>query len=316
MSSKNGLIPPGFSVRGRNSMTLREKITRGQFVVTAEMSPPQGADGDIIRKKAVHFHKGVDGVNITDNQTAIVRLSSIAAAKIAIEEGLEPIIQMTCRDRNRIAIQSDLLGASALGIENILCLTGDHQKFGNHPEARSVFDLDSIQLIAAARRLTEGYFLSGETIKKPPVLFVGGAANPFSDPLDFRVIRLDKKIQAGAQFIQTQPVYDLDRFLEWMEGVRSQGLEKKTAILAGVMPVKSVKALLHIENEVPGIRIPKACITRMEKAADQKEEGIKMAVEMILALREIDGVQGIHLMPLMWESVTPRILDEAGLLNR
>jgi methylenetetrahydrofolate reductase (NADPH) len=297
-------------------MTLREKMSSGQFVFTAEMTPPQGADGDFIRKKAIHFHKGVDGVNITDNQTAIVRLSSIAAAKIALEEGLEPIIQMTCRDRNRIAIQSDLLGAAALGIENVLCLTGDHQRFGNHPEARPVFDLDSVQLIAMTQRLTEGYFLSGETIKKPPVLFIGGAANPFADPLGFRVIRLAKKIQAGARFIQTQPVYDLDRFEEWMEGVRAQGLDKKTAILAGVMPVKSVKALLHMENEVPGIRIPQSCFTRMENAKDQNEEGVKMAVETILALREIDGVQGIHLMPLMWESVTPRILNETRLLNR
>lgn len=297
-------------------MTLREKITSGKFAVTAEMTPPQGANGDVIRRKAVHFHKAVDGVNITDNQTAIVRLSSIAAAKIALEEGLEPVIQITCRDRNRIAIQSDLLGAAALGIENVLCLTGDHQRFGNHPEARPVFDLDSVQLIATAQRLTEGYFLSGETIKKPPALFIGGAANPFADPIGFRVIRLGKKIQAGARYIQTQPVFDLDRFQEWMEGVRTQGFHEKTAILAGVMPVKSVKALLQMENEVPGIRIPKSCLTRMEISKDQKEEGIKMAVEMVLALREIEGVQGIHLMPLMWESVTPRILDEAGLLDR
>lgn len=297
-------------------MTLREKITSGQFVVTAEMTPPQSADGDVIRRKAVHFQKGVDGVNFTDNQTAVVRLSSIAAAKIALEEGLEPVIQMTCRDRNRIAIQSDLLGASALGIENVLCLTGDHQRFGNHPEARSVFDLDSVQLIAMAHRLAEGYFLSGEATKKPPVLFIGAAANPFADPLGFRVIRLGKKIRAGARFIQTQPVYDLDRFQEWMDGVRALGLHEKTAILAGVMPVKSLKILLHMENEVSGIRIPKSCLTRMENAEDQEEEGLKMAVEMILALREIDGVQGIHLMPLMWEGVTPRVLDEAGLLNR
>jgi methylenetetrahydrofolate reductase (NADPH) len=223
---------------------------------------------------------------------------------------------MTCRDRNRIAIQSDLLGASALGIENVLCLTGDHQRFGNHPEARSVFDLDSVQLIAMAQRLTEGYFLSGETTKKPPVLFIGAAANPFADPLGFRVLRLGKKIQAGARFIQTQPVYDLDRFQEWMEGVRALGLHEKTAILAGVMPVKSLKALLHMENEVSGIRIPKSCLTRMENAEDQEQEGLKMAVEMIFALRKIDGVQGIHLMPFLWESVTPRVLDEAGLLNR
>lgn len=297
-------------------MTLREKIASGQFIVTAELGPPQSANGITVRKKTIHFQKGVDGVNITDNQTAIVRLSSIAAAKIALEEGLEPVIQMTCRDRNRIAIQSDLLGAAALGIENVLCLTGDHQRFGNHPEARPVFDLDSVQLIATAQRLTEGYFLSGDAIKTPPALFIGGVANPFADPLGFRVLRLGKKIQAGARYIQTQPVYDLDRFQEWMEEVRAQGLHKETAILAGIMPVKSVKALLHMENEVPGIRIPESCITRMGNAEEQKEEGIKMAVEMILALREIEGVQGIHLMPLMWESVTPRILDEAGLLDR
>jgi methylenetetrahydrofolate reductase (NADPH) len=316
MSSRNGSSHPSFSVRGQKSMSLREKISRRQFVVTAEMAPPQDADGDIIRRKAVHFHNGVDGVNITDNQTAIVRLSSIAAAKIALEEGLEPVIQMTCRDRNRIALQSDLLGAAALGIENVLCLTGDHQRFGNNPEARSVFDLDSVQLVAMVHRLTAGHFLSGETLKQPPVLFIGAAANPFADPLGFRVIRLGKKIQAGARFIQTQPVYDLDRFQEWMEGVRAQGLHEQTAILAGIMPVKSVRALLHMENEVPGICIPKSCFTRMENAEDQNEEGIRMAVDMILALKEIEGVQGIHLMPLMWESVTPRILDEAGLLNR
>ncbi len=297
-------------------MTLREKITMGQFVVTAEMTPPQSANGNAIRRKAVHFHKAVDAVNITDNQAAIVRLSSIAAAKISLEEGIEPVIQMTCRDRNRIAIQSDLLGAAALGIENVLCLTGDHQRFGNHPEARPVFDLDSVQLIAMAQRLTEGYFLSGDQIKTPPKLFIGGAANPFADPLGFRVLRLGKKIQAGARYIQTQPVFDLERFQEWMEGVRAQGLHEKTYILAGIMPVKSAETLFHMKNEVPGIRIPESCFTRMEKAEVQEEEGIRMAVDMILALREIDGVQGIHLMPLMWESVTPRILDEARLLNR
>jgi len=297
-------------------MTLREKISSGLFVVTAEMMPPQSANGDAIRRKAVHFHKVVDAVNITDNQTAIVRLSSIAAAKIALEEGIEPVIQMTSRDRNRIAIQSDLLGAAALGIENVLCLTGDHQRFGNHPEARPVFDLDSVQLIAMAQQLTEGYFLSGDQIKTPPKLFIGGAANPFADPLDFRVLRLGKKIQAGARYIQTQPVFDLERFQEWMEGVRAQGLHEKTSILAGIMPVKSAEALFHMKNEVPGIHIPESCFTRMEKAGVQKEEGIRMAVEMILALRKIEGVQGIHLMPLFWESVTPSIIQEAGLLDR
>jgi len=297
-------------------MALREKIESGRFVVTAELGPPQSCNGDVIRKKAVHFRDGIDGVNITDNQTGIVRLSSIASAKILLEEGIEPVIQVTCRDRNRIALQSDLLGAAALGIGNVLCLTGDHQRFGNHPESKGVFDLNSVQLIATVERLTEGFFLSGERMKKAPDFFIGGAANPFADPLEFRVLRLAKKIRAGAQFIQTQPVFDLGRFGKWMEGVRKLGLHKKVAILAGVMPVKSAKTLHYMENEVPGIRIARETIRRMEEAKEPKEEGVKIAVETIRELRRMEGVRGIHLMPLMWENITPRIVEEADLLDR
>ena len=297
-------------------MTLREKIDAGHFIVTGELGPPQSADGDAIRKKTAHFMRGVDGVNITDNQTSIVRLSSIASAKIVLEAGLEPVIQMTCRDRNRIAIQSDLLGAAALGIENVLCLTGDYPKFGNHPEARPVFDLDSIQLIATVRLMTEGRFLSGEEMKAPPKLLIGGAANPFAEPMEFRVLRLEKKIDAGARFIQTQPVYDLKRFKLWMDLVRKKGLQERTAILAGVMPVRSAKALLYMKNEVPGMRVPQDTISRMEAAQSPLEEGVKIAVETIREIRKIDGVRGVHLMPLMWESITPRILEESGLLDR
>jgi len=294
-------------------MTLKDKINSGRFVVTAELGPPQSSNGNVIRKKAVHFRDVVDGVNITDNQTAIVRLSSIASAKILLDEGLEPVIQVTCRDRNRIALQSDLLGASALGIKNVLCLTGDYVTFGNHPEAKPVFDLDSIQLIYTVKKLTEGFFLSGEKMKTAPDFFIGGAANPFAPPLEFRVLRLAKKIRAGAQFIQTQPVFDLDRFNGWMQGVRDYGLHKKVAILAGVMPVKSAKALQYMIKEVPGVRIQQTYITRMEKANDPKEEGVRIAVEIIQELKKIEGVRGIHLMPLMWESITPRIVEEAGL---
>ncbi len=297
-------------------MTLREKIAADCFVVTAELGPPQSANSDVIRKKAVHFRDMVDGVNITDNQTAIVRLSSIAAAAILVQEGLEPVIQMTCRDRNRIALQSDLLGASALGIRNVLCLTGDHQRFGNHPEARPVFDLDSIQLMAMVRRLTEGHLLSGEAIKTPPDLFVGCGANPFAEPLDFRVFRLAKKIRAGAQFVQTQPVFDLNRFRAWMAGVREQGLHAQATILAGVMPVKSAKALTYMRDEVPGVRIPESLIQRMEQAPDPKAEGVRIACELIRALRKEEGVGGIHLMPLMWESITPELVRESGLSER
>jgi methylenetetrahydrofolate reductase (NADPH) len=316
MSLKNESIRRNSSSGGNHPMHLIEKIQNGQFIFTAELGPPRSANGDTIRKKARHFKGIVDGVNITDNQTAIVRLSSIASAKIALEEGLEPIVQMTCRDRNRLALQSDLLGMSALGIENVLCLTGDHQRFGDQPEAKNVFDLDSIQLITTAKILTDGHFLSGEAIKTPPRLTIGGAANPFADPMELRLIRLEKKMRAGADFIQTQPVFDLDRFREWMDGVRHRGLDKKIAILAGVMPVKSIKALQYRQKEVPGMRISKDLMRRMEQAQEPKEEGVNIAIETIQKLKKIEGVRGIHLMPLMWESITPRIAKASGFFNR
>ncbi|MFO7889478.1 MAG: methylenetetrahydrofolate reductase [bacterium] len=297
-------------------MTLQEKIKSGRFVITAELGPPQSANGDVIRRKAKYFKDKVDAVNITDNQTAIVRLSSIASAVIAIQEGLEPVIQMTCRDRNRIAIQSDLLGAAACGIKNVLCLSGDFQKFGNHPEAKPVFDMDSIQLIATATRMSQGKFISGDTIKTPPDLFVGGAANPFAPPREMRIIRLIKKIKAGAGFIQTQPVFDIEVFKEWMKQVRDKGLDQKTAILAGVMPVKSEKALEYMQREVPGVVIPEKLIARIKQAGSKKEkktEGVRIASETIRELREIIGVSGIHLMPLMWEKITPHLLEQSGL---
>ncbi len=295
-------------------MTLEQKIDNGQFIITSELGPPQSCNSNAVRKKAAHFREGVDGVNITDNQTAIVRMSSIAAAKILIDEGLEPVIQMTCRDRNRIAVQSDLLGAAGLGIKNVLCLTGDYVTFGNHPEARPVFDMDSIQLIAAVSQMNAGTFISGDAIKTPPCFCAGGAANPFAEPFEARITRLEKKIAAGAKFIQTQPVYDLDAFVRWMDRVREAGLHEKTAILAGVMPVKSAKALYHMQKEVPGMRIHPSLFKRME-AEEPAEEGVKLAVETIQALREIKGVRGIHLMPLMWESITPRILMESGIIH-
>ncbi len=297
-------------------MTLHEKINTGKFIVTAELGPPQSANGNIIRKKAKYFQYNVDAVNITDNQTAIVRLSSIASAVIAIQEGLEPIIQMTCRDRNRIAIQSDLLGAAACGINNVLCLTGDFQKFGNHPEAKPVFDLDSIQLVATVDRMNKGRFISGGSIKTPPDFLVGAAANPFAPPMAMRILRLGKKIKAGARFIQTQPVFDIVIFKEWMQQVREKGLHEKAAILAGVMPVKSETALENMKRDVPGMVIPEKLINRMKNAGGKEEkqsEGVKIASEIIQEIREISGIRGIHLMPLMWEKITPLVLEESGL---
>ena len=294
-------------------MTLKEKIESNQFVLCAELGPPQSCDGDVIRKKAAYFKGYVDAANITDNQTALVRLSSIASAKILLEEGVEPIIQMTCRDRNRIAIQSDLLGAAALGIRNVLCLTGDYQKFGDQPEAKGVFDLDSIQLIATVKQLNQGLMLSGYEMKKAPEFLIGAAANPFAEPFEMRLIRLYKKIQAGAYFIQTQAVFDLELFRRWMERVVALGFHEKVAILAGVMPVKSVKTLTYMQTEVPGVKISEEYIRRMQAAPDPKSEGIKIAIETIQELKKIKGVRGIHLMPVLWESIIPTIIQEAGL---
>ena len=294
-------------------MSLKEKIESKQFILCGEIGPPQSCDGDAIREKSMYFKGAVDAVNITDNQTATVRLSSIASAKILLDEGVEPIMQMTCRDRNRLAIQSDLLGAAAFGIRNVLCLTGDHQKFGDQPEAKGVFDLDSIQLIAMVSGMNRGFLLSGREMKKAPEFVVGAAANPFAQPFEMRLIRLYKKVEAGARFIQTQPVFDLELFTRWMERVVEMGLHERVAILAGVLPVRSAKALLRMKAEVPGVRIDETYIRRMEHARDPEEEGVRMAVEIIQRLRQIEGVRGIHLTPVMWESITPTVVREAGL---
>ena len=294
-------------------MSLREKVESNRFIVCGEIGPPQSCDGDVIRNKSKHFKGYVDAVNITDNQKAVARLSSIASAKILLDEGVEPIMQMTCRDRNRLAIQSELLGAAALGIRNVLCLTGDHQKFGDHPEAKGVFDLDSIQLIATVSNMNRGFLLSGHEMKKAPGFLIGAAANPFAVPFEMRLIRLYKKIEVGARFIQTQPVFDLDIFTRWMERVVDMGLHEKAAILAGVLPVKSAKTLLFMKEEVPGMKISDKYIQRMQEARDPEAEGVAMAVEIIQALRTVKGIRGIHLMPSMWESITPTIIREAHL---
>ncbi|NLP11821.1 methylenetetrahydrofolate reductase [bacterium] len=292
-------------------MALKEKIESKQLILCGEISPPQSCDGDVIREKARYFKGLVDAVNITDNQTAIARLSSIASAKILLDEGVEPIMQMTCRDRNRLAMQSDLLGAAALGLHNLLCVTGDYPTFGDQPEAKAVFDLDSIQLIAAVSHLNQGLLLSGHVMKKAPDFLIGAAANPCGRPLEMRLIRLYKKIQAGARFIQTQAVFDLELFSRWLKQAVAWGLTEKAVILAGVLPLKSVKAVRHMQ-QVPGVRIDEGYVQRMQQAKDPQEEGVKIAVEIIHALVRMKGVAGIHLMPVMWESITPTLLREAG----
>ena len=243
-------------------------------------------------------------------------MSSVMSSMFVLEGGCEPLMQMTCRDRNRLAQQSDILGAYAAGVKNCLCLTGDYMSFGNHPDAKGVFDLDAVQLIHMLAEMNAGRFLCGDEMKSPPKMFIGGAANPFAEPLDLRVIRLGKKIAAGAHFIQTQPVFDMPRFEEWMSLVRDEGFDELVYILAGVMPVKSVKALLYMKEDVPGMSIADEYIKRMESAEDPKEEGVAICVETIKRLKEVPGVKGVHIMPVMWESITPRIVEEAGLLPR
>lgn len=303
---------------------LEKLLAAGHFVVTGELGPPKSADADSVRKNAAHLKGVVDAVNITDNQTAIVRMSSIAAGVLAKESGLSPVIQITCRDRNRLAIQADVLGAYALGITDILCLTGDHQCFGNHPTSKNVFDMDSIQLIGMLKGMRdEKKFQCGDMIqnsKKAPVVeprvFIGAAANPFGDPLAFRVIRLAKKVAAGADFIQTQCIYDMDRFEAWMSEVREKGLHEKVAILAGVTPLKSVRMAEYMRDSVAGLSVPDALIDRLGGAEDAAEEGHKIVVEQIQRIKEIEGVRGVHVMAIGGEKTVRRIVEEAGLLPR
>lgn len=317
---------------GYKSGSNLEKLLRaGHFVVTAEIGPPQSADPEVIRRKARLLKGVVDAANITDNQTAIVRMSSIASAVLAMQEGVEPIIQMTCRDRNRLAMQSDLLGAYALGVRNLLCLTGDHQSFGNHPTAKNVHDLDSVQFIKMVKDMRdEGKFQCGDPIKGlRPCFFIGAAENPFGDPFDFRPYRLMKKIAAGVDFIQTQIILDIPRFREFMKRVVDMGLHEKVYILAGIGPLKSAGAARYMRDKVPGMRVRDEYVERMEAAVAgipkenkqaRKEawerEGIRIAIEQIQEIREIPGVAGVHIMAIEWEEAVRPIVEGAGLLPR
>jgi methylenetetrahydrofolate reductase (NADPH) len=308
----------------KSGSNLEKAFAAGEFVVTAELGPPKSADMDLIRRKAEQLRGWVHAVNVTDNQTAIVRVSSIATAKLILDMGLEPVIQMTCRDRNRLAIQADVLGAHLLGVRNIVCLTGDHQCFGNHPTARHVFDLDSLQLIKMIRDMRDRkVFACGEEIRntkksetREPRMFIGGAANPFADPFDFRAVRLEKKIAAGVDFIQTQCIYDMDRFARWMEQVRERGLHERCRILAGVTPLKSPGMARHMRDNVAGLILPNSYVERIAAAADPKVEGVNICVEQIRQLREVPGVAGIHLMAIEWEEKVAEIVEKAGLRPR
>jgi methylenetetrahydrofolate reductase (NADPH) len=301
----------------KTGSNLEKVLEAGKFAVTAEIGPPQSANPEPLTHHANMLKGFADAFNLTDNQTAVVRLSSIASAIIIMREGVEPVIQMTCRDRNRIALQSDLLGAAALGVKNVLCLTGDHQTFGNEKGAKNVFDFDSIvelQVFNSLRK--EGRQVGGEVIKDPPKVYLGCAENPFATPYEFRVSRLAKKVAAGADFCQTQSIFDMDMFERWMDEIRARGLDKKIHILAGVIPVKSAGAARYMKNKVPGMIVPDYIIDRLKNAKDAREEGIKLCVEQIEHLKTVKGVHGVHIMAVAWEEMVPKIVEMAGLLPR
>ena len=303
-----------------SASNLEKVLTSGAFAVTSECGPPRGADGEVIKKKAGLLKGYVDAINITDNQTSVVRMSSAASCFILKGLGFDPVLQMVCRDRNRIALQSDILGAAAVGISNILCLSGDHQCFGDHAGAKNVFDIDSIQLVAAVKQLRdEGKFLGGEELKAArPDMFIGCAENPFGDPFEIRAMRLAKKAAAGAQFVQTQCIFNVPKFEKWMEMVRDIGVHEKMYILAGITPFKSIGMARYMQKSVPGMDVPEDQIERLKGVPKEKvaAEGIKIAIETIERLRQVKGVAGVHIMAIEWEEKVPEIVEGAKLLPR
>jgi methylenetetrahydrofolate reductase (NADPH) len=307
----------------RAHTNLEKVLAAGHFAVTAEVGPPQGPNPEPVRKKAAILKGLADAYNVTDNQTAVVRMSSIAGAKLLLEAGLEPVMQMTCRDRNRIAMQSDLLGASALGLKNVLSISGDHQKASGagklhgHPGAKNVFDVDSIQLLSIIKGLRDdARQQGGDAISEPAPFFIGAAWTPLGPPADFRVLRLAKKIAAGADFVQTQAVYDVKAFAAQVAQARDMGLTDKAAILAGVIVPRSAGMLTYMHKNVPGVVVPEELIARMKGAKDAKAEGFKVTVELIQAVREIKGVKGVHLQAIEAEELLAEIIPAAGLTPR
>ena len=305
----------------RTKSNLEKVLAAGHFAVTGELGPPRSASREEVIEKAKHLKDNVDSVNITDNQTAVVRMSSLAAALILQEQGTEANMQMVCRDRNRIAMESDILGAAALGINNLLILSGDHQKFGDHPQAKNVFDLDSVNLIATLKMMRdERKLLSGQEMPEgtEPRLFIGGAFNPFADPEDYRVLRAAKKVEAGVDFLQSQCIYDMPRFKKFMARAVDMGLTEKTYFMAGITPLKSLGMAKYMKNNVPGISVPDELISRMSGVPKDKqvEEGLKIACEQIEEMKNTKGVSGVHLMLIEWEHMVPTIVKQAGLNPR
>ena len=303
----------------KSGSNLEKILKAGHFAFTGEVGPPRGANVEALREKARHLKGMVDMANITDNQTAMVRMSSWGAALFVKEMGIEPNYQMVCRDRNRLAMQADILGAYAHGLKNLLCLSGDHQQFGDHPQAKGVFDIDSIQLVGMVKKMRdEGKFLGGADIDDPPKMFIGAAANPFADPFEWRVFRLAKKVQAGADFIQTQCVFNMERMREWIKQANDMGLTEKVYILPGVTPMKSIGMAKYMKNKVPGMDVPDEIIKRLQGVEKKKvaNEGIQIACEQIEEFKEMKGVAGVHLMAIEWEHKVPEIAERAKMLPR
>jgi len=303
----------------KTESVLEKVLASGELAVTSECGPPRGAVPEKIIEKAKMLQGYVDAVNVTDNQTAMVRMSSFAACVFIKQLGMSPILQMVTRDRNRLAMQADILGAYSHGINTMLCLSGDHPHFGDHPMAANVHDLDSIQFLQMVRKMRdEGKFQGGDDILNAPKMFIGAAANPFADPFELRVARLAKKSKAGADFIQTQCIYNLKKKKKWMKGVCDRGLHEKIHILAGITPMKTAGMAKYMKNRVPGMDVPDELIKRMAGVPKEKQpdEGIKISVEAIQRLKEVEGVKGFHIMAIEWEQKVPEIVEKSGLLPR
>lgn len=312
LAGENLPILPGHHSPGRFERVLRA----GHFAVTAEIAPPDSADPAEVYARAQDFDGYVDAINATDGSGANCHMSSMGICALLTRRGYAMILQMSCRDRNRIAMQGDVLGAAAMGVANILCLTGDGVQSGDHPEAKPVFDLDSISALSMVRHLRdESAFLSGRSISSPPPLFMGAAANPFAPPIDFRPHRLAKKVAAGAQFIQTQYCFDIERLKTFMAKVRDRGLHEKVFILPGVGPLASAKSAEWIRTHVAGVHIPDSVIKRLAGAKDQKQEGVDLCIELMQQIKEIEGVSGVHLMAYRQEHRIGEIVTKSRVLD-
>ncbi len=301
----------------RSGGRLEHVLADGGFAVTAEIAPPGSPDPMEVRRIAALLRDSTDACNVTDCQRAMVRMSAMAAAALALQEGVEPVLQIVLRDRNRIALQADLLGAAALGVRNVLCMRGDPPHIGNEREAAGVYDLNTEEFLSTARNLRDqGVLHGGDRVDPPPKLFVGATANPFGGSLEESFENLRGKVTAGADFVQTQAIYDVDRFEEWMRLVRKEWLHEHVHILAGVIPLRSAKMARFMAEKVPGVVVPKDILHRMESAPDPRSEGVSIALRTIRALRSIEGVHGVHLMAVNWEEAVPLLVRQSGLDRR